>query len=101
MTGSNEDRWYLVRLNAVLVNTFVRNFVSCFPAHNSRCAKCIQSGRTVNEQWTFQDKDLTLRTNETFREGLLAAYEHILSPFEVISIDIVNNFLSIICTCCI
>jgi len=36
-----ENRHYFVQLNAVLANTPARNFITCFPAHNSRCAKCV------------------------------------------------------------
>lgn len=35
------NRRYFVQLNAVLADILARNFISCFPAHNSRCAKCI------------------------------------------------------------
>lgn len=87
-----ENRCYFVQLNAILADTPARNFISCFPAHNSRCAKCIQPGETVNRRRIFQEKDSTLRTNETFREGLPAAYQNIVSPFETIGVDMIKQF---------
>lgn len=54
-----ENRSYFVRLNAILADTPARNFISCSPAHNSRCVKCIQPGKTVNGRQIFLEKDST------------------------------------------
>lgn len=87
-----ENQCYFVQLNAVLADTPARNFISCFPAHNSRCGKCIQSDETVNGRRIFQEKDSILRTNETFREGLPVIYQNIVSRFESRNIDMIKQF---------
>ncbi|EZA50292.1 hypothetical protein X777_11303 [Ooceraea biroi] len=87
-----ENRHYFVKLNAVLADTPARNFISCFPAHNSRCGKCIQCGETVNRRRIFKEKNVILKSNETFREGLPVAYQNIVFPFETIGVDMIKQF---------
>lgn len=69
-----------------------KNFVSCFPAHNSRCAKCMQPGETLNSRRIFLDTAPTLRTRETFRHELPTDFQNILSPFELVGFDMVKEF---------
>lgn len=87
-----KNRRYFVQLNAVLADTPARNFITCFPAHNSRCAKCVQSGETISGRRLFLEKDSPLRINATFREGLPVAYQNIISPFENIGVDMIKQF---------
>ena len=43
-----ENRNYTVQIHAVFADTPARNFITCCPAYNSRCAKCTQPSQTVN-----------------------------------------------------
>ena len=86
------NRRYFVKLNAVLADTPARNFITCFPAHNSRCGKCIQSGETIKGRRIFEETDSSLRTHASFREGLPTQFQNIISPFETINVDIVKQF---------
>lgn len=81
-----------VEIYAILADTPARNFITCFPAHNSCCAKCTQLGKTVDERRLRLDTNLILRTAATFREGMTSAFENIASPFETLVIDMVRQF---------
>ena len=87
-----KNRRYLVRLNAVLADTPVRNFIYCLPAHNSRCAKCTQPGETLNNRRIFTDVAPTLRTELNFRDGLPVRFQNIVSPLEIIGVDMIKQF---------
>lgn len=87
-----KNRRYNVEIHAILADTPARNFITCFPAHNSRCAKCTQLGKTVDGRRLFLDTNPILRTVVTFREGMPSAFENAASPFETLEIDMIKQF---------
>ena len=95
------ENWnYTVQIHAVVADTPARNFITCFPAHNSRCAKCTQPGQTVNGRRLFLDTDPISRTEATFREGLPTQFKN-NSLSKILILTWSNNSLLIKCTFCV
>lgn len=76
------NRLYKVFIKLFAADSVARNYVMCFPPHNSRCGKCDQVGKTVQHRRVFLDNDFTLRSDENFRKDVPPQYENLLSPLE-------------------
>ncbi|XP_031781696.1 uncharacterized protein LOC103317583 isoform X1 [Nasonia vitripennis] len=73
---------YLVYFHSLVADTVARNFVCCFPAHNSRCGRCIETGETINHRRVFLEMDSTLRNDINYRFNLPVQYQNVISPLE-------------------
>lgn len=76
------DHLHKVNINAVIADTVARNFILCFPPHNSRCGKCLQEGKTVERRRIFLDDHATPRTDENFRTNVPHKYQNLVSPLQ-------------------
>lgn len=85
-------RTFRIHLHKVLADTPAKNFIRCFPAHNSRCGNCMQLGETRNGRRIFIEKNSPLRTDATFRSDLPAKFDNVRSPFETIGLSMTAQF---------
>ena len=76
------NKVYKVFLKLFNADTVARNYVMCFPPHNSRCGKCEQIGKTIEHRRVFLENDSNLRTDENFRKDVPLQYQNLLSPLE-------------------
>ena len=85
------NKRYFVKINIIIADTVARNYIGQFPAHNSRCWKCIQPGKTIQHCRLFLEMDSPLRTNENFRYNLPVKFSNITSPLEKIGINMIDQ----------
>ncbi|XP_028982090.1 uncharacterized protein LOC107040388 [Diachasma alloeum] len=87
-----KNRHYRVHIKAFLTDTPARNFLLCFPAHNSRCASCIQEGITIQSRRLFLEIKGALRTDDNFRVGLPDKFQNVYSPLEYAGFSMTTQF---------
>lgn len=76
------NRVIKVIMDKVISDTVARNFIMCYPPHNSRCGKCVQQGQTIQRRRVFLENDADLRTDENFRVDVPPKYANSISPLE-------------------
>lgn len=73
-----QGKFFRVHIRTVLADTPARNFLARFPAHNSRCMKCIQEGKTVSSRRIFLEMGAAARNEENFRKFLPPEYKQLV-----------------------
>lgn len=86
-----ENRKFKIYLKLFCADTVARNYVLCFPPHNSRCGKCQQTGETIKHRRVFLNDNSHLRTDENFRVGVPDHYANLISPLEGIGMSLTNQ----------
>ncbi|OXU17791.1 hypothetical protein TSAR_001410 [Trichomalopsis sarcophagae] len=76
-----ENKVYKIFIKLFAADSVARNYIMCFPPHNSRCGKCDQIGETVQHRRVFSS-DFNLRSDEDFRKNVPPQYSSLLSPLE-------------------
>lgn len=87
-----KNRTFIINIKGFLADTPARNFICCFPGHNSRCGNCIQERKTINSRRLFLENNSEARSENTVRYNLPKKFFNVTSPLEDVGFHMINDF---------
>lgn len=90
---SYEGHTIKLKIRAYICDAPARALLTGTKSHTAYfgCGKCSQEGLFLKSRMTFPETEVTLRTNESFRQKLDSYYHKYTSPIEELDIDMVNQ----------
>ena len=89
----HDNKHYFVTFRSIICDSTAASFVTCTKQHNGYfgCRKCMEEGNFIKKMLYLND-EAELRTNENFRSRRNPEHHLNLSPFESLSVNMVDQF---------
>ncbi|KAL6419540.1 hypothetical protein ACFW04_013798 [Cataglyphis niger] len=90
-----ENKNYRLTIRAIICDTPAKSFVTGSKGYDAYfgCGKCFCEGDYINHKMIFLDENAPPRKNSNFRTRENEEHHICISPFENLTVDMINNFL--------